>query len=207
MKKILIGLFALSTMAMAYNDVNIYVRAGLETGKFKKVKYNGEDFTKKTPKNKGFEVGLEATQEVLPNLELGLGIGYQDHSCPKVQDDIEFHGELPLLQSVPVYLTGKYYIPLVYEFTPYLKADLGYAFNHLKSATYINIKENWNSKYSYENGIYCGIGAGIEYNNITFDIMYKITTAKLKDQDRAEHKTYKNKVDFSRATFAIGYKF
>lgn len=90
MKKILLGLFTVSAVAMAseltqdLEKTNIYLRAGIDPfSRFKQVSVDGTRINGKDSKGLGFEVGAEATQTLFSNFELGLGVSYQDHGRPK----------------------------------------------------------------------------------------------------------------------------
>lgn len=208
MKKILLGLFTVSAVAMAseltqdLEKTNIYLRAGMDPiSRFKQVSVDGGHLNAKDSKDLGFEVGVEATQTIFSNFELGLGVSYQDHGRPKAgnMDGIK----LPSFQSVPVYVVGKYSIPTDTPFTPYLKADLGYSFN-FGSKSY-DIPENEKLKVSYKDGMYWGVGAGVEYNNLVVDLMYKMNYGKAKMS--APNFSQKSDIDYGRVTLGVGYKF
>lgn len=207
MKKILLGLFTVSAVAMAseltqdLEKTNIYLRAGIDPiSRFKQVSVDGTHINNKDSKDLGFEVGVEATQTLFSNFELGLGVSYQDHGRPKAgnMDGIK----LPSFQSVPVYVVGKYSIPTDTPFTPYLKADLGYSFN-FGSKTYHG--EGDQLKVSYKDGMYWGVGAGVEYNNLVVDLMYKMNCGKVKMS--ANEFSQKSDIDYGRVTLGVGYKF
>lgn len=76
MKKILIGIFALtSVVAYAEGENNVYIKVGADVkSKFTAIK---KDDSKVSTKGKvGPTVNLEITREITPNAEIGLGIGY-----------------------------------------------------------------------------------------------------------------------------------
>lgn len=96
-----------------------------------------------------------------------------------------------------------------------MKADLGYSFNSDNG----DLKNNFifgatgesgvsgEEKYStkVENGLYYGIGAGVEYNNFVVDLMYKVNRAEIKVNDEGDR--IKKDLDYSRVTLSVGYKF
>lgn len=228
MKKVLFGLVALSSLALA-NETNLYFRVGADlAGKYDVVKYEGDKLHKEEADKFSYEFAIEATKEIYPNLEAGVGIAYQKHGDPKKYkdsyvDEWDWHCteelEMPGYTSIPLYLTTKYKFNAINNFVPYVKANLGYSFNDedgdfkLKYSEYdINnptdaYADGINGKVKVENGLYYGLGAGFEYNNFTMDLMYQVTEAKAKvivpEIDARTKKDY----DYSRVTLSFGYKF
>lgn len=213
MKKVLLGLAALSCVSLAAEGTNVYLKAGadmfqrFDEATFSKIKVNkdkADDF--------GYELTLEIMREVYPNLELGLGLSYQDHGDPKSKlydvNGFKLKYEMSGFKSVPLYATAKYNIPVEGNIKPYIKADLGYSFNmdngdiKIKGLD-LGITEDHILKV--ENGLYYGIGAGAEYNNFVVDLMYKVNKAEAKTSD--PRGIYKDDLDYSRVTLSVGYKF
>lgn len=208
MKKILLGLAALSCVSLAAEGTNVYLKAGADMlQRFDKVKVEGEKVNKDKGDDFGYELTVEVMREVYPNLELGLGLSYQEHGDPKSVKQEDFKIEVPGFKSVPLYITAKYNIPVEGNIKPYLKADLGYSFNsdngNLKIADESGEAETLLTKV--ENGMYYGIGAGAEYNNFVIDLMYKIN--KTKGEVELYGERIKKDLDYSRVTLSVGYKF
>ena len=119
MKKVLFGLFALSTVAMAA-ETNLYLRAGADlNGEYDTVSYYDLKLNKDEADDFSWEIAVEATREVYPKVELGLGLAYQKHGDAKSSNDfVEFDDipdtifdtkfEMPGYTSIPLYLTAKY---------------------------------------------------------------------------------------------------
>ncbi|WP_300355888.1 outer membrane beta-barrel protein [Fusobacterium sp.] len=222
MKKILLGMTLLSTVAMGAEGTNLYLRAGADiNGKFDVIVDNGQVANKKKADKMGHEIAVEVTKEVLPNFELGLGVAYQNHG--KAEKNIEnliyegrkrtIYYEMPEMKSIPLYVTTKYNLPVNTMIKPYLKADLGYSFNKINGKLGWNLIEN-NHKFDYpsyetevKNGAYFGIGGGFEYNDFTMDLMYKINKAELEYGEKDSKKREKKDLDYSRITLSVGYKF
>lgn len=204
MKKVLLGLAVISSMAMAAEGTNLYLKTGADiSGKFDKVNILGENANKSESDRLGFDLTAEVTKEVYPNLELGLGLSYQDHGRPEYirsgSDKVQNTG----YKSLPIYGVVKYNLPLESNIKPYLKADLGYSFNFdekdLKTS-------NLSINSSIDNGLYYGLGAGAEYNNFIVELMYKVNRADVQyNGDRK--KSPKFDYDYSRTTLSIGYRF
>lgn len=227
MKKVLLGLFALSAVAMAENyfeGTNLYLKAGVDVWQdYETVSYEGETLTKDEADSLGYEVGVEVTKEIFTNFELGLGLAYQDHGDVKEKTlydkgiDYEDVTNITMgsYKSIPLYVTGKYNIPLESNIKPYIKADLGYSFNFDED----DVEANWiysevgytpekgAEKYStsIDNGMYYGIGAGVEYNNFLVELMYKVNKADT--EVNVEGTKISGDLDYSRVTLSFGYKF
>ena len=206
MKKVLLGLAVVSSMAMVGEGTNLYLKTGLDiSGKFDKVNILGENANKSESDRLGFDLTAEVTREFYPNLELGLGLSYQDHGRPeyirngndkyKIQDINHYQY---MEQQNIIYL-------LESNIKPYLKADLGYAYNFGEK----DAIETWDgpiAKTSVDNGLYYGLGAGIEYNNFLFEVMHKVNKADI-NYSFNDGEKLKKSYDYSRTTLSIGYKF
>lgn len=205
MKKVLLGLTVLSFSAMAAEGTNLYLKTGVDiSGKFDKVKI-GENLNKSKDDKGGFEFTAEATREFYPNLELGVGLSYQDHGRPESIDSKNF-GKIQNTgyKSLPLYAVAKYNIPLESSVKPYLKADLGYSFNFDEKDLKV---EDIRMKSTVDNGLYYGLGAGAEYNNFIVELMYKVNRADVDYRLERGEKTPKRDYDYSRTTLSVGYKF
>lgn len=221
MKKVLFGLLALSTIAMA-SETNLYLRAGGDfNGKFDTVSYTDINLNKDEADDFSWEIAVEATKEIAPKFELGLGLAYQKHGDAKSCSDLlEIDGyifdtklEMPGYTSIPLYLVAKYNFNAINNFVPYVKANLGYSFNDedgdfiMTGITEDGYKDGTKGNVKIENGLYYGLGAGFEYNNFTMDLMYQVNLAEaevtVSDLDVKVKKDY----DYSRVTLSFGYKF
>ena len=68
----------------------------------------------------------------------------------------------------------------------YLKTELGYSYN----------------SGSFDDDIYYGYGLGMQYNKITWDIMYKRNESKFENAFEKKEKFY-----YDRISFTSGYTF
>lgn len=206
MKKVLLGLAVVSSMAMVGEGTNLYLKTGLDiSGKFDKVNILGENANKSESDRLGFDLTAEVTREFYPNLELGLGLSYQDHGRPEAGKIGGEKFQNTGYKSLPAYAVAKYNIPLESNIKPYLKADLGYAYNFGEK----DAIETWDgpiAKTSVDNGLYYGLGAGIEYNNFLFEVMHKVNKADI-NYSFNDGEKLKKSYDYSRTTLSIGYKF
>ncbi len=134
MKKVLLGIFALSCISMAV-ETNVYLRAGGDiSGEFDVLKAGVSgvldvsvnesiDVNDKDADGFGWEIAVEATREIYPNLEFGFGVAFQDHDRPENGVSYSEHdigvanpdlGNINLsayatgYNSIPLYLTMKY---------------------------------------------------------------------------------------------------
>lgn len=120
----------------------------------------------------------------------------------------EAKGKIPAINSIPLYVTGKYKFDTGSDIKPYIKADLGYSFNKIKKSMTVTEKklttgetETYTEGLKAKNGLYAGVGVGVEYNNVTADLSYVLTQSKIKDEDDS----YKANNGAVRLT--VGYKF
>lgn len=206
---------------VAYTPLyNIYGKVGLDIwSEYDKFKYHNSNVAanKKDTKNLGFEIALEGTRNIVDNFELGLGVAYQNHAKPKSSKEVKDMGilrdlvEIPRFESVPLYAVAKYNFETGTAWKPYLKATLGYSINlGDETVTLAFTNGEVKSKKEFENGLYYGVGAGIEYNNIFADLMYQVNQAKLKvtgDQLGESSTVGKKDLNYSRVTLGFGYKF
>ena len=225
MKKVLFGLFALSTVAMAA-ETYLYLRAGADlNGEYDTVSYYDLKLNKDEADDFSWEIAVEATREVYPKVELGLGLAYQKHGDAKSSNDfVEFDDipdtifdtkfEMPGYTSIPLYLTAKYNFDAVNNFVPYVKANLGYSFNDGDGDFKMSglsedgtLEGEVKGNVKIDDGLYYGIGAGFEYNNFTMDLMYQVNEAEAEvTVSELDVKTKKD-YDYSRVTLSFGYKF
>ncbi|MGL5278344.1 MAG: outer membrane beta-barrel protein [Cetobacterium sp.] len=224
-------------VVVAYTPLyNIYGKVGLDVwSEYDEWKsnddYGNTKFNKKDTKDLGFEIALEGTRNITNNFELGLGVAYQNHAKPKSRTITDFDGnwsstnetEMPKFDSVPLYAIAKYNFETGTAWKPYLKATLGYSFNikdkdakdfysYTSSYEQDIYEESGSSKFKtdIENGLYYGVGAGVEYENFYVDLMYQVNEAKAKLKEEYDGESYdfgKKDFDYSRVTLGFGYKF
>ncbi|WP_286033973.1 OmpW family outer membrane protein [Fusobacterium necrogenes] len=205
MKKVLLGLAVVSSIVMAGDGANLYLKTGLDiSGKFDEIEVaSGQSLNKSESDRLGFDLTAEVTREFYPNLELGLGFSYQDHGRPEAGKIGGEKFQNTGYKSLPAYAVAKYNIPLESNIKPYLKTDLGYSFNFDEKDLKV---ENEKIKMSVDNGLYYGLGAGIEYNNFVVELMYKVNRAKVQHEYNSA-KSSKFDYEYSRTTLSFGYRF
>ena len=216
MKKVLLGLFALASIsAVAAEGVNVYGRLGLDVySHYNKLVDREDGQTLLKAKGKvAPSIALEVTKDLGSNFEAGLGLGYVWHGkrdYKETDDKDEYTAKFPAINSIPLYVTGKYKFDTGSDIKPYVKADLGYSFNKMKKSIAVTEKDLTTGKtetvtvegLKAKNGLYAGIGAGVEYNNVTADLSYVFTGAKYKDIDGDTAKANKGALRLT-----VGYKF
>ena len=190
MKKILLGLLVFSSaVTFANQGINVYGKFGVDVvSRFNKISEEGETLIKSRGKVAP-AIFLEATKNVTPDFEAGLGVGYIWRGKENFEfedSDDKVTGKFPRYDSIPLYLTGKYNFNLNSEIKPYVKADLGYSFNRAKKSTgtdldkMTNTVEDFSEKIKFKNGLYASVGVGLEYRNFVTELAYVHTTAKIK---------------------------
>jgi opacity protein-like surface antigen len=208
MKKVLLGLVALSAVSFAaQGDMFLNARVGMDLGaKYDDVSVEGYDILNDQTDGFGGEIALEGYKSLTDNFDLGLGLGYQKHADRDNQfvnicqgGGIEVNGVE--YASIPLYLTARYNVDTDSEFKPYLKANLGYSFNFDPS----DIEASYGGKLEtkVEDGLYWALGGGVEYNNFTVDLMYAVTTA----ESELEEEDYKEDNNYGRIVLSAGYRF
>ena len=190
-------LLSMGTLSMAEGRSIIETRVGGSfAGSYTSQSIAGQTILDDETTGMGYEVAIEGMKEIADNFFLGLGVAYQDHAKTKnlLNDNLRTD-EAKVYSSIPVYLTAKYQFDVDSAFKPFVKANFGYSFN---------IKSNDVSDYaSIENGLYYGIGAGVDYNNFVIDLAYQLTTATAEN----DHYNVKKDAYHDRVTLGLGYRF
>ncbi|WP_233121846.1 hypothetical protein [Histophilus somni] len=147
---------------------------------------------------------FETTYTILPQTEIGLGLGYIkrkgfDHSASwHVHTDgvwvasgdntaVEYY-KINRYSSLPIYFTLKQNYAFNANSKFYLKGDIGYSINKIadtKHKTYTNIvdenvfalHEQSPRKMKARNGLYLGLAIGLEYKSFLAEIGYYHTHA------------------------------
>ncbi|WP_462427759.1 outer membrane beta-barrel protein [Fusobacterium varium] len=179
-------------------------------------KLKEHDFEDKTEViHVGHEVAKELrSDKLISDVELGVGMAYQDrYSLKKERDSIfdqEQSGKFYVkeaskevdMDSIPLYVTGRYKLPQVNEWRPYLKLNLGYAVNNIGGRSFQSSNSRYksiNDSVNSQNGSYYGMGGGIEYNNgLTLDLMYQVSEGSSSASSRKD--------DENRVTVSVEYK-
>lgn len=138
----------------------------------------------------GFDFDLSLMKELKPHWYAGLGFGV--HNLNDGVTRLGWHtiGHYEDYKSYPIYLTTKYELFAINGIRPFVKADLGYAFNGAVKYEVMGEK----GKEGIDNGIYAGIGFGLEQNNINANLMLKTTQSE-------------NDFDNYRMVLSVGYDF
>lgn len=219
MKKVLIILGIITSSIIYSENRKLEIKLGGDLAKKYSHEYNNISEDTKF----SYEVSLEYRREFFKNTEFGLGIAYQDHG--KLKDSTtsyyqsgtgytDFTTKGDLYNSVPLYLTARYNFKNSSEYTPYIKANLGYSFNVNNGS----IDTKWKNSYTgreigggfdvdAKDGLYYAIGSGFEYRNFIFDLSYQVNTSKVKLKDNYGHNKEDLDADFERITLGIGYNF
>ncbi len=128
------------------------------------------------------------SDKIINNLEFGVGVAYKNTEYYNSQYD---NKNSDIWSHTPVYATGKYKLSSDEESTKYLKLNLGYAIGEYDENEKYMEKRN-------QSGMYYGIGGGVEYDDISLDLIYQVN----KDAYEKNNSTQ----DDSRVTFSVDYK-
>ncbi|STO59906.1 Uncharacterised protein [Canicola haemoglobinophilus] len=184
-------------------------------------------------------VFLETTYNVFPKTELGLGIGYikrkgfktttiydgnsQGEYQPNVHEStIVGTYNVNRYSSLPVYLILKQNYPLNQNTNLYFKGNLGYSFNKIRDTQYDHFtdqmqrgtlrKEDGSSYLSdlkTKNGLYLGLGIGIEYKSFLVELGYYHTNSKITYQNSTKQGLRYTSTSYNNDALrlSVGFKF
>ena len=206
MKKLVLTLMAITSIT-AVGENHIYGKIGGDLyTRFSRID-RGSGSLFQSNHGRGLGIFWEATTDATPNVELGAGIGYIRRASGKNMertvnmDNSTDNWKTARYDSIPLYATAKYNFITEGEIKPYVKADLGYSFNHARNKVYPD------AKTKVKNGLYAGVGIGVEYGNLVTELSYNVTGAKVSvkgtDYTLAESQKYNN----AAVRFSVGYKF
>lgn len=216
---------------------NFYGKAGIDlTSRFESIEIAPSirnhflNTTAITSKKNTFSpsIFLESTYNILPQTEIGVGIGYikrkgfnhvasATHKGINKVETITEKFKINRYSSIPVYLALKQNYPLNPNTTLYFNGNLGYSFNNIRNNTTYDIKDS-SPLLSYsrifnlktKNGLYLGLGMGIEYKSFLVDIGYYHTNSSINvigiyngEKYGSGYHSYKN----DALRFSIGFKF
>ena len=206
---IALGSIFIGNVAYSEGESNLYLKTGIGiiSGYHKfEPKINGQEqkLSNGSSDSPEYELGLEFTKDFNENVEFGVGLAYQFNSKVKKYNS----SKMGKYNSLPLYVLGKYKFDSSDSgVTPYLKANLGYSFNINEKDGYGNFNGiNKKYKVNAENGVYIGLGAGIEYNNFIVDLMYQVASSKASISGDGI-KSDKDFFNSGKVTLGVGYKF
>ncbi|HDR1006678.1 hypothetical protein MB831_10605 [Pasteurella multocida subsp. multocida] len=235
MQKIILGMLVVTASnAMALNNnFNVYGKVGVDlVSRFDTVDPSIYHFSVPHKRNTfSPSAFLELTYNVLPQTELGGGVGfikrnsfkhisYGIHNETGADVNATEKYQVPRYRSIPLYATLKQN----FSFTPntmlYLKGDLGYAFNRTKSTT-LNVIlhdytgngqdyiEKTNINMSAKDGAYYGISLGLEYYNFLAEVGYYHTSSRISFASSPQKTVAYKQVSYNNDAIrlSIGYKF
>lgn len=201
MKKMLLGCFLLSTGIFASSDKYLEVKVGTDLySKYSPFIFNGyEKVLAKNTINDSFNISIEGMIKKTDNLDLGLGLAYENHSTRK--DEGYKGGEY---SSIPVYFITKYNFNIDKNYTPYVKFNLGYAYNK-EDKDIERLNGTKVTDTNIKNGSYFALGGGVEYNNFIAELMYSVIHATLFDE--VNGRTDRTSANYNSLKLSVGYKF
>lgn len=197
-------LFLLSTLILSLNVMannKTEIRAGVDLTR----NLSSSNFeVNKDAIKRGVGINLEhvISSNYDNSLEYGVGIAYKYNEL-KVG-----YANNKGVHSVPIYGLIKYnFNNFDSTITPYVKANLGYSFNHGKSEA-----EDYELKI--RSGLYYGLGAGFTYNDtFTVDLSYNWNTLRVRERETSVTSStvtrteVKDDVRHGALTLGVGYIF
>ena len=189
---------------------NVISRYSQYTGKNSQIIGNKKITDGKTD-DFGYELAIEGTRNLNENFELGLGVAYQRNNNTSLYfNSKDERSSMSRYDSIPIYVTGKYNFNLFGNWRPYFKGNIGYSFN-IKEENSIFATKGKPTLYKtkVDNGLYAGIGVGVEYNDFLIDLTYSVNYAKasLDGINQKDEKIKAQRFDYSRLILSVGYKF
>lgn len=127
------------------------------------------------------------SDKLIDNLEFGVGVAYEND---EYYNGDERKQNTEVLSHTPVYAIGKYKLAKDEESVKYLKLNLGYAIG--------DYTQNREYENKTQNGLYYGIGGGMEFDKVSLDLMYQVNKDAYEKKDCTQ--------DDSRITFSVDYK-
>lgn len=117
----------------------------------------------------------EYRKEVVPNVELGLGLDVKRADEVVATKDEHNHAKI-VKTGLPVYGVAQYNFKNDSDVVPFVKGRLGVVVgrNYEVKATENDV-ENATSDLVKRNSLYAGIGAGVNYKNFVADLSYNYT--------------------------------
>ncbi|WP_101774944.1 outer membrane beta-barrel protein [Pasteurella oralis] len=208
---------------------NFYGKAGIDlTSRFESVEIatiKSPFFNSTIPSKKNTfspSIFLETTYNILPQTEIGVGMGYIkrkgfNHETSKVymngnnKSVATEKAKINRYSSIPIYLILKQNYPLNQDTALYLKGNLGYSLNKARNTTYTFSLDN--NPYSHpvnvktKNGLYLGLGAGVEYKSFLAEIGYYHTDSAIKYKFPHDNHNLYESYNNDALRFSIGFKF
>lgn len=129
------------------------------------------------------------SDKIIDNLEFGLGVAYKNSEYYNSQYE---NKNSDIWSHTPIYATGKYRLSSDEDSSKYLKLNLGYAIGEYEENEEYLERKN-------QSGMYYGIGAGVEYTDLSLDLIYQVNKDAYESRDNSTK-------DDSRITFSIDYK-
>lgn len=215
MKKIILLVILLVGIVAGAEENIIELKVGFSPSP----KYNVVPSKKAEP---SYEISSEYRKLVTNNIELGVGIAYQNHGNLEKFTNLEDSMlrtdimEMNFYDSIPLYGTLKYNFVNKSKIIPYIKSNFGYSFNINKNSennyeTYDKIKgilidSGKLRDFKAENGLYYSFGLGLNYKQITTELSYQMNRTKVK-ATRFDGVIEHGNANNERITLGFGYSF
>jgi len=201
MKHLVFAMFLVFSMTSLFAQLTFQGNLGIDFPGVQKYESDGYDSDADT--NLGISPSFEVLYPAMPNLLVGGGLEYQ------ILRGYDESGEGdPAYGFIPIFLSGKYAIPMEAQITPEILLQFGYNF--------LTANDDLKGDGDLSGGIYFGIGAGIVHPmGFTADIMYRMSKGgtegdeEIYDPWNDEWYTYSYDTDVTQGnlTLRLGYRF
>lgn len=190
MKHRLLTVVLLISLTALFGQVTFQAGLGID---FPGTQSWGGDLDDDVDTNLGFSPSFEVLWPVMPTFLLGGGLEYQ---IPRGLDE-DTDGD-PAYNFLPIFVSGKYGIPMDAAVHPEILLHLGY--------NIFMANDDYKGDADLTNGFYWGIGAGIVHTSgFTADLMYRRSMGGWEIDFYGE--TWEADIDQSQVTFRLGYRF
>ncbi len=139
------------------------------------------------------------------SLDLGLGADLQGKRDMKLSSP-SAEATVKDISCIPIYVTASYYLSTKSVLKPMLVAQLGISLNDQKS---VQTDEDWYDKRQVEDGLFYGVGMGLQYNNLSFNILYRVNEVYVQT-DRYHNGvldySYEHDENINQVNMTLGYR-
>ena len=131
----------------------------------------------------------EFRKEVVPNVELGLGLDVKRADEVVAKKDAQNYDTI-VRTGLPVYGVAQYNFKNDSDVVPFVKGRLGVVVGRNYEVTEtLNNTASTDKDLITGNALYAGVGAGVNYKNFVADLSYNYTRGKKIEEAKLAHTT------------------
>jgi hypothetical protein len=140
----------------------------------------------------------------MKDVSYGLGVDYQ---YPKVYQEMPegWSSDLEYHSFIPVYGILAYNIPTTNKVSHDIIAQFGYSYPIFNFEPHDS-----DERYSVKGGLFYGLGAGVNYQNVSLNVLYRVNNAKVMEEE-FENNAWEENGDYGFVThqwnISVGYRF